>query len=422
MNALALIRAAVEPAGHHRLSQSFRKLREMLLVHPTSVTLHGIRYNIDSPGDEHVELGPAIQVTCHGHKGTCVFCSEGKIVAWDFDADDIYPVSVPESASPHVLLQNVLKFVSGPKPVRGAVESETQADKTKRVVEALERIPHGHGKLHKIAPYLFVHAGSISFYSSYAAPKLNSVGANMAFELSTAEDTSSAHTRCAFDVHVELAWGTASGELHLRKILAEHQCEAPAQTYDVRVTGLTPAGVVNKITALASRYVLDNARHILNGLVPEDARFEAARQHYANKATAAVEPQQQNVVTVFRDLMRKLPKTDPDKRISAFKHTHVQGLDVVVLAHESDETIRVYIKEDGREDCGFAEIFTSLKQPPVIRAELQGPYRIAYSKIDHAANARDLLHQLVAWFTKQYEIHKEHMVKSLADIQRQARK
>lgn len=410
MNALALIRAAVEPAGHHRLSQSFRKLREMLLLHPTSVTLHGIRYNIDAPGDEHVELGPAIQVTCHGHKGTCVFCSEGRIVAWDFDTDEIYNVNVPESASPQVLLQNVLKFVSGPKPVRGAAESETQADKTRKVVEALERIPFNHGKLHKIAPYVFINAGCITFASSYAAPSLNNVRATLKFELSSAPDTSVSKTRCTFDVSAELAWGTKSGELHLRRISAEHQCEAPFQTCDVRVTGSPAAGVVNKVTALVSKYVIDNARHIFNGLVPEDARFEAARQHYAGKATAAVEHHEHvHISDVFRALQKKLPLTDVDKRVREFKPIRVNGLDVVVLNHESDATLRFHILEDNRDTCGFAEVAASLNGHLSIRAELQGPKKAAYLSIADARDPKDLLRQLLAWFTRQYKIHREQL-------------
>lgn len=417
MNALQLIRAATEPVTGGHLNISFTKLREMLLEHPTSATIQGTRYTMEAIGDEHVQLGPAIQITHPGHKGTCVFCAHGKITIWDFQDDEIHDLDVPHSASPPVLLQHVLRFVAGPKPwntVHAAAESETQADKTKKVIEALEQIPFRHGKLHKIAPYLFVNVGSISFTSSYAAPKLNNVDVKLLFEISSDADTSSAPTRQYFEVFAHIAWSMESGELYLRRICAEHECGSPLQHYDVCVTGLNPEAVVNKLTVLASKYVIENARHIFNNLAPNRRDFDLARAHYANKATAAVEPAKAHAVhNAYDELRRMLPKTTPDKRVREYKPIRVNGLDVVVLSHESDDTIRFHILDVDRDTCGFAETTSRLVKNTwvaSVEAELQGASaRLSTHSITEARDSRDLLRQLLVWFTNQYKAHQEQL-------------
>lgn len=125
------------------------------------------------------------------------------------------------------------------------------------------------------------------------------------------------------------------------------------------------------------------------------------------RVEAAAEPNPgDDIIRIFKALEQKLPRTDPDKALKEFKPVRVQGLNFVVLSHESDNTIRFHILDNIYHACGFAEIPVSFNNDPknrCVRLELQGRSGMEHHDIKHAIDTSDLLRQMLVWFATTYK-------------------
>lgn len=145
-----------------------------------------------------------------------------------------------------------------------------------------------------------------------------------------------------------------------------------------------------------------------------DAGHDELQQHphdfpalqYGHVEAAAEPNPGDDIIRIFKALEQKLPRTDPDKALKEFKPVRVQGLNFVVLSHESDNTIRFHILDNIYHACGFAEIPFSFNNDPknrCVRLELQGRSGMEHHDIKHAIDTSDLLRQMLVWFATTYK-------------------